>query len=727
MMQRVEIKVFGLSPEASAKLGGATSYVLDIPTEFSLRLSKDVEKLSRANKIATEGALGFDVEFTHANNAIFNEFVSPITLDSKTLFFNVSVTVEGHGLQFDRLAIIGRTDKWQVELRRSPTHWVELASQYKTNQVDFGTFQMATSWLSGNWPHGKYDGTYPLTPASFPGDPVPVYFPLIDYGGWCDETLPVQNTSGVAVKSVGVEDFRPLLSFPYLLKQGFCLFGWTLDGIIFDTDWAKSLWIYALKKDYYTAGKRGGWITGRHFTEYDVENETLGGGWLFFSETVQGLADYQITHHIGLSVYKLLGVKNFQGISLKYTLRMKARFWNDRTLFFNSSLLVAEVVETSSGIWERTGEILSTVYLDTHFDPHEKKYIFFEEEITLKPGQAAIIDFSELPSTNFFAEKGLYFECRPASKCLMTDDIVTISDCVSDTDTILDQFKAFCQLSDQRIETNFDTKTVTLRPNIRATVFGTTVPQFTKVEESAIDISDLIIEGSINTKPIRPDLKRYTRLEFADSTDAYISSLNLTNPAHSRTIENGASYPNEIDAIQNNLIQPTLEGQPLLLATGAGGRQQPPFVPRLWDNVAGERSFDIGPRIFFGFGSIREINPNPINPAVDQYASFFFNKPRNEADTGLQYYFPYATQLRTWAVDPSPAIDGNVVFGSEQNDLFVNFWLGLTQSERDGTEIDLLMKMGMKDYVGYDFRSIFLFYYKGVPFILDPHAQTSLP
>lgn len=722
MTQCVEIKVFGLSKTTSARLGGTleapvTEAVLDLSAEFSLRLSKDAEKLSRANTIATEGALPFEVEFTKTNNAIFSEFSTPVTLDSNTTFYRVGVTANGHGLQFDRLVVTGRTDKWQLELRRSPNHWVELASQHKTNEVDFGTFQMAETWLDGNWPQGMYEGTYPYTEALFPGDPVPVYFPLIDYGGWCDETPPIQGSENTGVKAVGIEDYRPLISFPYLLRQGFCLFGWTLEGVIFDADWVKSLWLYALRPDYYIAGTRGGWITGRGFTRYDVNASTSGQGLLYYEEAVQGLASYTIIHHIGITAYKLLGVVNNQGIALKYRFRMKGRFHNDRALFFDSNIYIREVVQISSSPteWERTGEILSTEYLNTYFDPGDTIYIDFDQTVTLKPGMAAIIDFSELPSVDFYAESGLYFECRPASKCLMTDDIVTISDCLSDDNTILDWTKAFCQLTDSRIETDFDTKTVTLHPNKRADLHGTVIPPFLKEEESAVDISELIVRSSIRSKPIRPNLKRYTRLEFANSGDAYISSLNLTSPAHSRTITNGEDYPDEIDSFQNPVIEPTLEGQPTALASGASGRHQSPYLPRLWDNTNGERSFEIGPRILFGFGEVRQINPQPFNTAIDLHASFFFNEPPNVADTGLKKYFGYATQLRTWELDPTPTIDGNVVFGSEQNDLFVNFWLGLTQNERDGTELDLLLMMKMKDYVGYDFRSLYFFYYNGIP------------
>jgi len=530
--QCVEIKVFGLSREAQNRLGGVTEAVLDLSADFSLRLSKDVEKLSRTNKISTEGALGFEAEFTKINDAIFCEFASPVTLDSETQSYRVGVTAQGHGLQFDRLVVIARTDKWQLELRRSPDHWVELASQYTTNQIDFSQFQMEVSAIEDNWDKGTYEGTYPYTPAPFPGDTAPVHFPLIDYGGWCDETLPIQDSEKKNVKAVGVEDFRPWLSFPYLLKQGFCLFGWTLDGVIFDAPWVRSLWVYALRPDYHIGGTVGGYITGRSFTRYDVNTATSGKGLLYFDENVRGFLGYYVTELVAGNLRRLCGVTNFQGIALKYTFILKGEFHNDRVLFFNSSMCVEEIEQNGPNDWVRTGEILSETYLDTYFDPGDIKYIDFEQTITLKPGQSAIISFTDLPSADFFAETGLYFECRPASDCLMTHDLVNISDCVSDENTILDWTKAFCDMVDGRAETNLDTKTVTIHTNKRADVYGTVVPPFLKTEESAIDISGLIVNGSIKIKPVNPQLKRYTSLEFANSSDSYISSLNLSQPAH---------------------------------------------------------------------------------------------------------------------------------------------------------------------------------------------------
>ena len=97
---------------------------------------------------------------------------------------------------------------------------------------------------------------------------------------------------------------------------------------------------------------------------------------------MQGYLGYYISEDVGINTYRLLGVTNFQGIALKYTFRMKGEFHNDRALFYDSNLCIEVVEQIGANDWEKTGEILSTEYLNTYFDPGEKKYIDFEQTVT---------------------------------------------------------------------------------------------------------------------------------------------------------------------------------------------------------------------------------------------------------------------------------------------------------------------------------------------------------
>lgn len=722
-----EIRVYGLSPEAVNRLEGATEAVLDIPPEFSLRLSKDVQRLSIVNQLTTEGALGFSVPFTPTNDAVFIDFASPLTLDNRVRFYSVIVRVGNHPIRLNRLVVKGRNNRsrlWDLELRRSPDDWAELASQLRTNEIDFGEQYIAEEWILDNWTRPKFEGDF-NNANSDEGFGVAknfaVYFPIIDYGNWVDQSVPDQGDTA-PVKRVAVEDTRPLLSLAFLLKKGFCQIGWTIDGVLFETEWFLRLWVYALRPDYYLAeGTRGGRVRGRRYDRF----EWTGGGdpnsnRLRFSDLIKGFVPNPLPNDIDLVTDGwLCGIKNFQNVALQYKFTLKGEFTNEGASPFTAVFVVMEVSESDPDNQDITGEVLSSDSFVIEIAAGGTEQVLWETVVTLKPGQKGAIHMPVIVLHDFFVEPGLYFDVEPANKSFMTDDIVVIADAVSDQNVLLDWLKATMHLVNGRIETDWETKTITIYPNETSNVYGSTVPGFLLAEEEAEDISELIVANSITAKPVLPDQKRYYRLQFSESTDAYISSLNLPEPPFSRTLINDLDFPNEIEEDENPVFEPTLEGRPIgadgrpILASGSGGRDLSPFLPRLFDNTGAERSFNIGPRILFGFGMVRQINPTPINPTVDGYASLVFG-------TSIIEVFGYATQYRTWELDPTPAVDGSVIFGRDQQDLFVNFYLGLTQNLRGGTTLDVLQKVTMQDYVNENFRRLKSFKYDGIPHRVAP-------
>jgi len=707
------ITITNLPNELSDLLGGVTSVVLDIDTDFSIRLTKTVEQLSILNKISTEAALGFSVPFSPTNDRVFAEYATPMTLDVKTVFFQCHVIVDGHPLQFSRLFVRGKNERnreWELELARNPDHWVELASQVRTNELDFGTFQMIKTNIVNSWANPAYEGDF--TDISVDK---PVAWPLVDYGGWVDQTEPPQNAPFNLVRSVGVEDFRPWLSWLYILKAGFCKIGWSLESVLFDLDVVKRLWVYALRPDYYIASESqlGGKVTGQIYTR-TLFNQ----GDFLVLEDVTVLADYAVIDNSNFPVInRYCGIKNYPGVALKYTFFFKGEFHNDRALPFTAFFSVMEIEDTGSFGYQFTGEIISTESLQVDFAPHEKKSVTFEQTVTLKPGQMGAIHIPVLPTSTpgFFVEAGFYFRVTPANNSYMTDDIIDVRLSVSDEMTILDWLKAFIQPVYGKLETDWETRTVTIYPTKRANVWGQNAPGFLLREEPVIDIDEKIIPGSINLKPVRPDLKRYTRFSFKPTTDAYIKSLNLSSPAHSRTLLNSVDLPQGTEEIFNPFIEPTLEGQiGGLIGSGAGGRSPRPFVPRLYDNTDGQRSFDLAPRVIYGYGNVRQINPAPIND-TNLLTSFFFNHPPNPANTGLVTDFGYFTQSPTWQMTPTPSVIVDFVFGVKSQDLFTTFYLGYTQDNRAGNTADVLLLMTMAEYQSYNFRQMFRFKIKGLP------------
>lgn len=710
------VEIFGLPQEVQNYLQCGSSVQLD-PGETP-RLSKAAQKLSVLNKIEIEGALGATFPESKTNNAVFGAFRTAMTLDNRIEFYDCRVVIDGYETSLKRLYVKGRIfdqKAWDIEVKVGADHWIEL-TKFPINELDYGGFGISKTAILSNWELPVYEGDFHLSGSG----QRPYYWPLIDYGGWCDQTEPPQDTEE-PVKTIAAEDFRPLISQPFLLKAGFCHIGWTLEGAIFDAEFVKRLWLYRLSPNYYTAGKLGDRITGRRFDRYDIAIAADSAN-LRFTEKVKGSVAIDLfMPYPGLGGDAwMLGIKNNRGaVALKYKFKMVGEFHNDRALAFTpASFLIEEIEETAPLDYQFTGEVLSEESLDVVFAPFEKKTVVFEQEVVIKAGQSAAIRIPVLPSSGFFVEKGLYFEVVPANESLTTGDVIEVRDCIDQSYQLLEEFKAFVHLVNGRIDTDEVTKTVTVYPDRRVDLFTDVVAPFVLDEEESVDIRDLIVPGSIRTKPVRPDLKRYTRLEFADSTDAYIESLTLQEPAHSRTMINGEQYPDEIESIPNPVNEPTIEGQMTGVASGwrstSGYRGTLPYIPRMWDNVDGNRSFDIGPRILFAYGMVQQENPAPIGVS-SEFTSFFFDVVPNTGNSGLTTDFGYATQLRTWKFETEPAMIGNVVFGKEKNDLFVLFWLGITQQSRGGTSVDLLMYLSMSHYAEERFRKKNLFEIDGMP------------
>lgn len=717
-MNCTEIRFYDLSPEAVQRLNGAEP-ILDVSEDFSLRLSKDVEKLSDVNKIVTEGVLGFSVPFTPRNNAILLEYHTPLKLDNKREAFRVSVTQARHTLLFNRLIVKQKDERrqtWELELRRSNDHWIELSAQKPLNEIDYGLASIEYYSIEQSWDKPEYSGVYD------PSDNDSTYWPIIDFGGWQDLTEPPQGTQR-RVKTVDPADVRPLISLPYILKRGFCEIGWTISGVIFEAPWFRRLWVYILKENYYDADTEGGRIRGRNFVR------TLFGSGpshrvLRFRELIKGAFSLRLPNPYPAFVNAwTCGIFNAAEIALRYKFIVRGEFHNDRAQAFTAIWQVFEIKPNDNN--DFTGQILSdpSDAVVIEFAPFEKKYISLEIEATLAKRQKAAISVGVKPATGFYAEPGLYFEVVPVSRCVMPGSgTIKVADMVRGDYSLLDILKATLHLINGRLETDFSTKTLTIHPRRAADFWGFVVPSFTLEEEPSIDISHLILEESIQITNLRPEQKKFTRISFADASDAYIKSLNLSEPAHSRKIQNGENLPNEIEEIRNPMFEPTLEGRPNEIATGAAGRQPAPLLPRMWDNTNGQVSYNIGPRILFAYGRIRQRNPIQKTNAP-AYCGFYWANPVNiAANQPAIEFFGYATQLRELTLDPEPTIDGNVVFSSFGRDLFVLCYLGLLQEKRGGYLIDALAFIQMRDYSSCNFRRLFSFQYKGRPIRAEMQA-----
>lgn len=723
MSNCTQIIARGLSVETIGRLGGATEAVLDLPPGFSHRFSKDVEKLSVVNKISAEGVLSFNLPFSAVNDAVFIDYESPLVLDQTRGFISVSVRIDGHEIPFDRLAVIGRVERdrqWECQLFRRADHWIELIQEKALNTIDFGQyFYFTKDNIISTWDAPEYQGDFTPTVEPGTGLNLVAHFPLLDFGNWVDQSEQPQLTNA-GWKPVCVEDFRPLLSLAYILKRGFCEIGWSLEGIIFDTAWFRRLWVYLLKPDFYDGENigfkygRAGRITGRIFdARYEIEP---GSPTLVFTDLEFALGGSSALPYISsLSGKWRMGIRSQLPFLSKYKFRAKFNITNENIAPVSVVIAVGELSPTNTANIFETGEILSDDF-QIDLEAGETKEVLLELDALVGYNQKAALIWTNPGFSNIFIESGLWFQCDPDNQSFTRFDYIDLAAMIDPKLRLIDIFKSALHLCRGLLETDFETRTVYVHTSRTADVHGENVPPFLKIESPAIDIDGQILCDSIRQVPQKINLKRYTRLEFADSTDAFVESLKLPDKLYSRTILNGLELPDETTRMTNPMFEPTADGQTNF--TKIYGRDHTPRVPRLWDNTDNQRSFNIAPRIFFAFGKVKQKFPTPIAPA-DRYCGFYFDgleKPDGLSAGDYINEFGFASQFRQWEIEPAPTIDGSVVFGQRELDLYVMFYLGMTAENRRGVILDALMMLTADQYNQINFRDIYKFTYLGRQF-----------
>lgn len=710
-MSCTKIIVSGLRPATREQLrlpSAIFTVTLDVEDGFSLRQSKDVERLSELNKIRVPGALRFNVPFTHRNDAVFVEYSSPNVIDRARIYYEVSVIEDNHALEFTRLFVVKKDEsrrQWELELALPADHWSELAKDKALNTIDYGDMQAGV--FPATWDENEYVGVYD------PADNDATYFPIVDYGGWCDsvdpeQINPIKDTitgEPVMYKQIGTEDIRPWISALYVLKRGFCEIGWTINGAIFDDTFFKRLWVYILKPDYYTASLyyKNGVVVGRRYDEHSPAG-LVGVNHIYgfrFRDELYGTTNSLYAPYVGPTDAWMCGLRNPSAhLWLPFKLSLRVSIKNTQGADYKLLLAICEVKPNDNDNF--TGEILSDISEFT-IAAGETLFIEYQQDIILKPYQKASIGWvgAQSAQSTLFIKPGMFFRVDPLYQALSSGEptLIPVAEMVRGDKSLLDYFKGFIHLMRGRIETNITNRVITIFPNKDADVHGSILPGFVQ-QTGDIDISSLVISDSQITNPVRKNRKRYYRLQFADTTDAYIQSLNQKEPPYSRKILNGLDLEDNVDEDKNPFFEPTYEGQNRIIARAAGGRYPAPYLPRLWDNDGGSRSFNIAPRILYAFGNVRQRTPNPITAAF-QYGSLKY-------EDNFYENFGYATQKRTWEVDPAPDIDGNVIFGKAAYDLFVMFYLGISQEKQHGSVVDILLFMRADDYKSFNFRNYFV-------------------
>lgn len=686
MNTKIVVKV---NPAAANLLSGEWQEI-DLPKDFSLRYTRSVAALTADNGILMDAALSFDIDVSPRNSIIFMDFDSMSVLDLGAQYLECRVK-EGDSEQvFDRMYFRGKGEQgWDFELRVTETHWGVAAQAKKLSTIELPLKTLDAAGVTTDWVNRPYvDGEDAARWA------------YIDYGGWVDRSEPIQFTDP-PTKSIWLEDLRPIISVVALLKLGFCEIGYTIKGTLLDLDVIRCWYAYLLSSNYYVNSNGGSCklVLEQNGGAFVSNPSNIVGGFFNLDTVV-----YDPGGHVDVS--QLGGYTNPLPYKSKHSYNFSGRV---KHLGATSQEGFASIMEIDDlGLLIPSGQIGETVSIGM-FAPNEERFINITLEVDLEIGQFGFIGVG---TTHFQLGQGFRVTVQPALQSLVRDDEFKPNLLIDNSYVLLDLFKGALHAWNAVPVFNPLTKEIEVVPQKTVTIDGVTIAGYYN-ETQSIEISDRVNDESVRFAPIKNDLKRNTLFQFKKSTDPTITGVSDTYNPHSRTIVNGIELPEGNEEITNPFFEPTIDRKSDVLKRNV--TVPSPFLAALTDNVSGDRSFLISPRILFYHG--RCLQKRSLSQTGSGNAALYFEG----AYTAL---ISYASQNANGIINtvnsPPPYPDETIVYGIKPDDLFVRFRLGATQYQRNGFKVDLLQDIRRSEFAPFDFSIPRTLNYKGIPVRLLP-------
>lgn len=616
---------------------------LDLSTDFTLDITKEIEQQTSLNKINVEALLGTSLPATPKNERLIGKTAEPGIKGNTYSVFNIQIMAGPRILNHATLRVQAKkegdkSNSYEVELLDTTNHWAVKLNQIYLDELPFGSmdYTPANIWEVMNL-NAQYDD----------GDPG-YYFPLVNYGFWSTND------------KFTVSDFRPWIHAKKAFDLAFCMAGWQYSCPILETDTGRKLITYILKEGY-------------------TEDETLLSK-RKFSATLT--ADQAMPKSNGNPVYERIEFdeeiedpgNNYDPLTGFYTGGVYAEFsaeiyvdayWHD-TRWGNArgSCWFSLIHQYADG---REFEIDKAEVNFEKFD--EKNYQFTSVgEILVKPGDKVFVRHRmdvHGPNTVTVLKKSK-FSCKPIYYIPTEGEKFNIQESIRH-DKFLDYLKGIDSLFNFKYYTNFPEKKVYILTPYDMTFFGDTVSGF--FQSTLEDWTDYIDLTETDTK-VPQEEKKNLYYKFKDSTDPVIEKLKLDEKKalFSKYIDKGYDFQDETEKIENPYFEPTLNAD---LKEHSALR----FIhdlPQCTDNDNHTPSFRIAPRILIAYGMVEQyaVNPSGGGSSInyfDQYNSLLM---------------PYAYQFGnaaigatgTWPNTTLDYPDKYLVYGDKEFDLYNLFY-----------------------------------------------------
>jgi len=665
-MGKVTIKIAAPDQRLVDLYGQSTEVYLDVGDDLNIRLTKSLEELTEAGKIAREASLSGNVPMTAKNRAILARYDANVW-QRKNRAFSIRVEVRylGEPLFLDRLQVIDTSDRErQYEVELFGGGWINDLEDRGINEVDLGDFEYTLANVLASW-----------------ADQRAIAVPTVsDYGGW--------RTPGDVTR----RDLRFRFNLYELLKLAFCQFtNYEFYSPYLEADVGGPIYGYLSPPDWYSYSAKGDQF--RVLLEIATpQNFTGNTTSVLFDEVYDPFDLYNGVFRPGEYIYPPNGEDN---VRIRFTIKDLVVVLPpaDPAATF---ILVVYKNYPAGGVFDFV--VYETLQGSTTETVRETINLEFADDDSNNNGTSygVLIQYSYQPvggspvDTPFTIESG-EFNIYPDPPYYIEDDSIPLSDLLDPGINCLDLFKSTIEVFNGKLETSQGENRVTAYPPYRFTALGESIEGFFERNSGHQNIEDIVAVNSRRVKNEAREQERYILLKWADSDDPYLED-NTEGDVYARTVDLGYGKAGKPKEIENTLFEPTIERKTEPAETGGTGL----YLPVLYDNLDGKISKDVGPRIGYHYGLVEQEDGSGI------LTFSFEGVERSE--------FGYITQRPT-----APRSDGGatvpIIFAEAELDLWRLFYRRWLLERFSLVEFEFLLKLDLETYNRLSFRKPVGFFY----------------
>jgi len=640
-------------------------FLFDLPENWEIRKTKSAEALDQENKISQEIAYSFALPRTAKN-----EFA----LGNSKRFIEVEIYENGELLEFDQLRRLKKRDtEFEVEVFGS--NWAEKLSRLKLNQLNLGEFEYTQANALNTW--SDTTGLVVAAPAH--------------YGAF--------NQEG----SITRKDLRFWFNLTKLMRACFCAIGWEFKSPFWDGLPGDQLY---------------GYLSGRYWYSYRDKTDPL-------RVLVENNGSIPFD---GLVTELIFPIETFDPFNLYNGLIYPGGYLYPPGGFDGSDMIIkirftvylpATPVDLPAPTWTillyqdrpRTDEGFFPFFTQYQGIPGVDQTIEIDEEIRIEEilaGDAFTI-FVEYKDRITPLGDNYPWEIRPSGSIsylpdvvrYIEDDSIYLGDLLNGEVTALDLYKAMMHLVSGYSEPEFSKKRVTMHIPFDAVIDGRFVEGF--FLQSVIDLSGKVQAGSVIENEIREDIPNRGILKFADSTDVHIENQNYPKPYFSKEFTIKEGNVEDTLKLENPLFEPTIERDTTVEEIGilpdGTTVDETPALMALWDNDEGKVSKDLGARIAFHHGFVKQQKPDG-----EDYKFVF----EGVAIPQFGYLSQWPTRRVTTSYFYRP------VYGNSSSDFYTSCWrFKILREMFRKVEFDMIVWLTEQDYRDINFRRSIVVEYEG--------------